>query len=162
MPRPAIGSLGIIVVVALLTSSCATMKETYEDNPKAILGSVLGAAAGAGIAAAAGGGAGAIVGAGVGGALLGGFIGNRLDARDKRMASEAAQRAFEQNRAGQPTAWKNPDSGNSGSVTPTRTYQLANGQYCREYNQTIMIGGQQHQAYGTACRQPDGTWQIQS
>ena len=162
MSRRAIARSGLIVVTALLTSSCATMKETYEENPKAILGSVLGAAAGAGIAAAAGGGAGAIVGAGVGGALLGGFIGNRLDARDKRMASEAAQRAFEQNRAGQSTAWKNPDSGNSGSVTPTRTYQLANGQYCREYNQTIMIGGQQHQAYGTACRQPDGTWQIQS
>jgi surface antigen len=78
------------------------------------------------------------------------------------MAAEAAQRAFEQNRTGQSTAWKNPDSGNSGSVTPTRTYQLANGQYCREYNQTILIGGQQHQAYGTACRQPDGSWQIQS
>ena len=162
MRRRAIARSGLIAVMALLSSSCATMQQTYEDNPKAILGSVLGAAAGAGIAAAAGGGAGAIVGAGIGGALLGGFIGNRLDARDKRMASEAAQRAFEQNRAGQSTAWKNPDSGNSGSVTPTRTYQLANGQYCREYNQTIMIGGQQHQAYGTACRQPDGSWQIQS
>jgi len=162
MSRRAVASSGLIVVIALLPSSCATMKETYEDNPKAILGSVLGAAAGAGIAAAAGGGAGAIVGAGVGGALLGGFIGNRLDARDKRMASQAAQRAFEQNHTGQSTAWKNPDSGNSGSVTPTRTYQLANGQYCREYNQTVMIGGQQHQAYGTACRQPDGSWQIQS
>src|SRR5262249_12396373 len=102
------------------------------------------------------------VGAGVGGALLGGFIGNRLDARDKRMASAAAQRAFEQSRTRTSTVWKNPDSGNSGSVTPTRTYQPANGQYCREYNQTVVIGGQQHQAYGTACRQPDGTWEIQS
>ncbi len=78
------------------------------------------------------------------------------------MAAAAAQRAFESNQVGQPSVWTNPDSGNSGSVTPTRTYQIANGQYCREYRQTIVIGGQQQQAYGTACRQPDGSWQIQA
>jgi len=133
-----------------------------KDNPKAVLGSLLGGAAGVGIAAAAGGGAGAMLGAGLGGMLIGGFIGNRLDARDKRMASEAAQKAFENNRSGQTSVWNNPDSGHSGTITPTRTTQLANGQYCREYNQTITVGGEQHQAYGTACRQADGTWKIQS
>jgi len=151
-----------LVVVALLTSSCATMTEGVKDNPKAVLGSLIGGAAGVGIAAAAGGGTGAMLGAGLGGMLIGGLIGNRLDARDKRMASEAAQRAFESNRAGQATVWRNPDSGNSGTITPTRTTQLANGQYCREYKQTIVVGGEQNQAYGTACRQPDGTWKIQS
>jgi len=25
-----------------------------------------------------------------------------------------------------------------------------------------VIGGEPQQAYGTACRQPDGTWQTQS
>jgi surface antigen len=162
MRRPADPALPSVIALALLASSCATMTQTAEENPKAVLGSVLGAAAGAGIAAAAGGGAGAIVGAGLGGALLGGFVGNRLDNRDKRMAAEAAQRAFETNQAGQASVWRNPDSGNSGSITPTRTYQIANGEYCREYRQTIVVGGEQHQAYGTACRQPDGTWQIQS
>lgn len=148
--------------MTLLVSSCATMEQTYEDNPKAVLGAVIGTAAGAGIAAAAGGGAGWIVGAGLMGGLLGGAVGNRLDSRDKRMAAEAAQRAFETTHTGQSTAWKNPDSGNSGSITPTRTYQLANGGYCREYKQTIVVGGEKQQAHGTACRQPDGSWQIQS
>ena len=151
-----------IVGAALLLSSCSTMTEGIQDNPKAVLGSLLGGAAGAGIAAAAGGGTGAMLGAGLGGMLIGGLIGNRLDARDKKMASQAAQQAFENNRAGQSTAWTNPDNGHSGTITPTRTTQLANGQYCREYKQTVSIGGEQHQAYGTACRQPDGTWQIQS
>jgi len=151
-----------VVTVAVLLSSCATMTDTVKDNPKAVLGSLLGGAAGVGIAAAAGGGAGAMLGAGLGGMLIGGFIGNRLDARDKRMASEAAQKAFENNRSGQTSVWNNPDSGHSGTITPTRTTQLANGQYCREYNQTITVGGEQHQAYGTACRQADGTWKIQS
>jgi surface antigen len=151
-----------VVMIAALLSSCATMTDTVKDNPKAVLGSLLGGAVGVGIAAAAGGGTGAMLGAGLGGMLIGGLIGNRLDARDKRMAAEAAQKAFENNRAGQSSAWSNPDTGNSGTITPTRTTQLANGQYCREYKQTITVGGEQHQAYGTACRQADGTWQIQS
>jgi surface antigen len=155
-------TLAPLLALALLVSSCATMVQTVEDNPKAVLGTVLVGAAGAGIAAAAGGGTGAIIGAGLGGALIGGLIGNRLDARDKRMAEAAAQQAFENNRAGQSSVWQNPDSGHSGTITPTRTYQIANGQYCREYQQTIVVGGQPEKAYGTACRQPDGTWQIQS
>ncbi len=154
--------LALAMAVTLPLASCATMQETYQENPKAVLGTVLGTAAGAGIAAAAGGGAGWIVGGALMGGLLGGVIGNRLDARDKRLATEAAARAFEQNRSGQATVWSNPDSGNSGSITPTRTYQLANGQYCREYQQTVNVGGERHQAYGTACRQADGSWQVQS
>lgn len=160
--RPGIRGLAATLVLALLVSSCATMKSEVENNPKAVLGTLLGAGVGAGIAAATGAGGGWIAGAAIMGGLLGGVIGNRLDARDKRMAAEAAQRAFESNRTGQPSVWDNPDSGNSGSITPTRTYQLANGQYCREYHQTIVVGGEQHQAYGTACRQADGTWAIQS
>jgi len=47
-------------------------------------------------------------------------------------------------------------------MTPLKTYQRPSGQYCREYQQTIYVGGQQQQAYGTACRQPDGSWEIQN
>jgi surface antigen len=154
-----------VVTIAAVLSSCAAMDsvgDTVKDNPKAVLGSLIGGAAGVGIAAAAGGGAGAMLGAGLGGMLIGGLIGNRLDARDKRMAADAAQKAFESNQAGQASVWKNPDTGNSGTITPTRTTQLANGQYCREYKQTITVGGQQENSYGTACRQPDGSWKIQS
>jgi surface antigen len=157
--------LASVVTIAAVLSSCAAMDsvgDTVKDNPKAVLGSLIGGAAGVGIAAAAGGGTGAMLGAGLGGMLIGGLIGNRLDARDKRMASEAAQKAFENNQAGQTSVWKNPDTGNSGTITPTRTTQLANGQYCREYKQTITVGGQQENAYGTACRQADGSWKIQS
>jgi surface antigen len=162
MRRMHLCTVVLLVLLTFVLASCASLQQTYEENPKAILGGVLGAGAGAGIAALAGGGPGAIVGSAIGGALIGGFVGNRLDNRDKQMATQAANQAFEQNQAGQPSVWTNPDTGNSGSVTPTRTYQLANGQYCRQYTQTIMIGGEQHQTYGTACRQADGTWQIQS
>ena len=32
---------------------------------------------------------------------------------------------------------------------------------CREFTQTVIIGGQPRQASGKACPQPDGTWRIQ-
>ena len=35
-----------------------------------------------------------------------------------------------------------------------------NGQQCREYQRTVTIDGKTETAYGTACRQPDGSWKI--
>jgi surface antigen len=162
MQRKSVQFVVPVVLLAFVLSSCAAMQQQYKENPKALLGGVLGAAAGAGIAAAAGGSPGVIVASALGGALVGGLVGHKLDNRDKQLAAQAATKAFEQNSAGQTSVWSNPDTGNSGSVTPTKTYQLATGQYCREYKQTIVIGGEPQQSYGTACRQADGSWKVQS
>ena len=150
------------VVALLLLVVLATSCETMQNNPKAFLGGAGGAAAGGLIAAAAGGGAAGIVGGVLIGGLLGGAIGNHLDNKDKELAARNAQASFENARTGQTTTWKNPDSGNSGTITPTRTYQAPSGGYCREYQQQITVGGEKQQSYGTACRQPDGSWKIQS
>ena len=56
--------------------------------------------------------------------------------------------------------WQNPDEGVSHSVTPINHFQTRDGRYCREYTSQSIIGGRQQQTYGTACRQPDGSWQI--
>src|SRR5262250_2701436 len=88
-------AVSLLALLAVVLSSCTQLSEGVQNNPKAVLGALGGAALGGGIAALAGGGTGAIVGATLGGALLGGFIGNRLDARDKQMATQAAQKAFE-------------------------------------------------------------------
>jgi hypothetical protein len=32
--------------------------------------------------------------------------------------------------------------------------------FCREFNRKIYIGGRAQQGYGTACLQPDGSWQF--
>ena len=68
--------------------------------------------------------------------------------------------ALETGRTNQTSNWRNPDSGHSGTVTPVKAYQTSQGQYCREYRQTVNICGRTVQAYGTACRQPDGTWKM--
>jgi surface antigen len=145
-----------VALLVFLVSGC----ESVQNNPKAALGGATGAAAGGLIAAAAGGGTAGIIGGVLLGGLVGGAIGNALDQRDKQLAMQAAQQSFENSRSGTSTSWRNPDSGHSGSITPTRTYQSGD-RYCREYQQKVTVGGETQTGYGTACRQPDGSWQIQ-
>jgi surface antigen len=147
-----------LCVVALVFSGCATA----QDNPKTTIGAMGGAAGGGLIAAAAGAGTAGIIGGVLLGGLLGGAVGNALDQRDKELALKQAQLSLENSKTGQTSTWQNPDSGNSGTFTPTRTYQRESGQYCREYQQEITVGGEKYPSYGTACRQPDGTWKIQN
>lgn len=154
--------IAIVLLAAFPALGCQSLADTTSENPKAVLGSLGGAAVGAGIAALAHGNPAAIVASAVGGALIGGYIGHQMDEKDKLIASQTAAKALESNRTGQAATWQNPDNGHSGTITPTKTYQASNGQYCREYRQEVIIGGEKQQAYGTACRQPDGSWKIQS
>src|SRR3546814_6058970 len=45
-------------------------------------------------------------------------------------------------------------------VKPEGSFQTADGRYCREYRASSTVGSDTVQTYGTACRQPDGSWQI--
>ncbi|MDP6584603.1 MAG: RT0821/Lpp0805 family surface protein [Anaerolineales bacterium] len=95
------------------------------------------------------------------GAMLGNQIGQQLDERDRLMMGQSFQTALERAPNNQSSSWNNPNTGNSGYTTPTRTVVASNGTPCREFTQTVIIGGQSQQAYGTACRQADGSWKIQ-
>jgi len=81
---------------------------------------------------------------------------------EQQAMADTVQNALENNKSNQPSDWMNPDTGNSGGVTPIRTFADAQGRPCREFISTIIIGGEEQQGYGTACRQPDGSWQIVS
>jgi surface antigen len=129
-------------------------------GPKATIGGLGGATAGGLLAAGLGASPAGIAGSVILGGLVGGAVGDRMDAADRKEANGAAARAFESAPAGNSVAWQNPGSGDSGTVTPTRTYQSASGQYCREYQQTVIIEGREQRSYGTACRQPDGSWKL--
>ena len=94
------------------------------------------------------------------GAFIGRGIGQSLDNMDKLYAERAQSRAANAP-VGQTIAWNNPDSGNFGTVTAARDGTNAQtGAYCREYRTTVDVGGKPESAYGTSCRQPDGSWQI--
>jgi surface antigen len=150
------GTVVSAILMAFLLMGCET------TGPKTAIGGLGGAAAGGLLGAALGGGGAGIAAGTILGGLLGGAIGDRMDAADRRQAQSAATHALETSPSGKSIAWRNPDTGNTGSVTPVRTYQTATGQYCREYTQTITIGGEKHQSYGTACREPDGSWRVVS
>lgn len=90
------------------------------------------------------------------GVLFGGPIGRSMTPYDYGYAANV----FEVTPSRQTVAWQNPDYGTSYQVTPIRTYQLDNGQYCREYQAVVLIGGRQENSFGTACRSADGAWQI--
>lgn len=47
-----------------------------------------------------------------------------------------------------------------GGVVAQAENAHANGPYCREYTQMFEVAGSLQQGYGTACMQPDGSWQI--
>ena len=100
----------------------------------------------------------------IAGTLLGGAIGNSiggsLDAADRAAYNSTSQQALNDVNPGQTLPWKNQQTGNYGSVTPLKPYQNPNGQYCREFDQTIVVGGKKQSGHGTACREPDGTWKI--
>jgi hypothetical protein len=82
---------------------------------------------------------------------------NELDEMQQRAAEEAMIEATDAD-IGDAITWN--EDGASGSVTPIRDGETADGRPCREFQQDVIIGGQHQQAYGTACMQPDGSWQV--
>jgi len=73
-------------------------------------------------------------------------------------AREQAQIAATTAPLAQTIVWN--DNGASGTVTALRDGSDTAGRYCREFQQTVTIGGQSERAYGTACQQPDGAWEV--
>jgi surface antigen len=88
--------------------------------------------------------------------------GQELTQAEQQAMEDTLQYALEENQLNQGSEWVNPDTDRSGVVAPTRTFSNSQGQACREFIKTIIIGGKEEQGYGTACRQADGSWQIVS
>ncbi len=95
------------------------------------------------------------------GAAIGNKIGKNMDEVDRSRMREAEQRAYAAP-INETIIWNNPKTGNSGRVTPVRDGRRQTGEYCREFQSEINVGGQREKGYGTACQQPDGSWKIVS
>ena len=143
--------LAMAATLALGTSACTN------EQSGTVIGGILGGAAGTQVGKGRGRTVATVVGA-IAGGFIGGNVGRRMDETDRLKA----QHSLETSRTNEPTSWHNPDTGSDYTLTPTRTYQSESGRYCREYTTEVIVGGQREQAYGTACRQPDGSWQLES
>ncbi|HEY2187299.1 MAG TPA: RT0821/Lpp0805 family surface protein [Caldimonas sp.] len=153
-----IRSMAIVagVLPAILLAAC----ETPPENKNETAGTVIGAVVGGVVGSQVGGGSGRVV-AGVVGAAAGGFIGHSIGKRMDDTDHMKARQALENTKTGESTTWRNPDTGGTYTVTPTRTYQAAQGP-CREYTLDGRVGEQAEKVHGTACRQDDGGWQAQN
>lgn len=156
----AITSKFIPVVLAVsLLGACANS----DMGQKQVGGGLLGAVGGGLAGAQFGRGAGSLATTAVGtllGAFVGSEVGKSLDHSDQLYANRAETSAHAAP-VGQSITWNNPDSGHYGTVTPTRDgYDNASGAYCREYQTTVNVGGKAEKAFGTACRQADGSWKV--
>jgi surface antigen len=144
-----------VLFASLSIIGCDGSKQQIGTGAGVLVGGLIGSQFGKGGGQIVG----TLIGAGAG-ALIGNSIGKHLDDKDKEIMAHRSQYALEESPSGRAVAWKNPDSGRSGTITPTKTYQDHSGKYCREYTQAVFIGGKEERAYGKACRQKDGAWQI--
>ena len=143
------------ILIALLASAlvaCETQptKEQMGTVAGGVLGGVLGAQMGEGRGRTA-----AIVVGTLAGAYLGSRVGKSMDEKDREKAAQALETAP----TGSTTSWRNPDTGSTYTVTPTRTYTSASGP-CRDFTTRAVIDGREEVVQGTACRQSDGSWKT--
>ncbi|MEJ0062329.1 MAG: RT0821/Lpp0805 family surface protein [Alphaproteobacteria bacterium] len=146
----------------LALSACQTDSLSSVGTKEGV-GTVGGAALGGLLGNQFGGGSGKTI-ATVAGVLLGGWAGNSigvsLDRADQTYMGRAQSQAYSAP-VGQQIVWSNPQNGNSGTIVPTRDgHDASTGAYCREYQTTVTVGGKKQAAYGQACQQPDGSWQV--
>ncbi len=140
----------ILIAVVLLTASCVSSREQSGALTGAAVGAILGSTVGRGHGRPFAVWLGAVV-----GASIGSTIGRYMDEQDRMKTIHI----LETRRTNSSTSWVNPDTHNAYTMTPTRTYDSAEGP-CREFTLDAKIGGEMEQVYGTACRQADGGWKV--
>lgn len=150
--------MAILITISALATSCSNDGSISKTN----VGTGLGVIGGALLGSTIGKGEGRVVGMAIGaalGGLAGHSIGEYMDKEDVKKHKLAEEEALEENQDGVSLPWGSKKRGAYGEVTPVKTYKKE-GRYCREFQQTVTVAGKTQQAYGTACRQPDGTWEI--
>ena len=147
--------LSLVLVASL--AACA------DTGPKQLDGGVLGGAGGGFLCSHFGRGSGnlaATAGCAVIGAFLGSEVGKSLDRSDQTYAMQAQQRAVVLAPVGQQIQWASPSNPGVYGYTVAGPVQPVQSGYCREYQTTVVVGGETKNAYGRACQGPDGQWRI--
>lgn len=136
------------ILIAIL-SSCAANKATIGGVGGAGVGAIAGQAIGHSTEAT-------LIGAAVGGGV-GYLIGNEMDKYDQQKMTQT----FEKGRSNHPVQWRNPDNGNSYTVTPQPAYKDQSARNCRKARIEAVIDGRREVVNSTACRNQFGEWEIQ-
>lgn len=124
-----------------------------------VVGGVIGAAAGGYAGSKFGKGDGKLAATAIGtlvGAVIGHAVGDQLAQAENTCFSQT----FEHVPDRETITWTDTRRGARYEVTPQKTTKTASGEYCREYTAKATVGGKPVDSYGTACRQPDGSWKL--
>jgi surface antigen len=158
--------------LAIIAAACVALTACAEGNKSsgrkigtvagAVVGVLVGSQIGSGITRTA-----AVVGLAVLGGWLGGELGEGLSTEDKQQAGTATQEALANNRAGQTSAWSNPNTGASGQVTPGPVYRPKSGaqagKQCRQIDVVAKPASRDiSRGKRTACRNAKGEWEVLS
>jgi len=151
----------IVLAGAGMISGCATRPAPADQEPlvgEQQAGQIAGGVAGAAAGSAIGEGSGRTI-ATVAGALIGSVIGERLGARAERDDYQRTAAVLESNEDYETTEWENPRTDNEFAVTPVNSWR-EDGRPCREFRFRVDTPRGTDTRIRTACKQPDGTWQV--
>ena len=79
---------------------------------------------------------------------------------DWRLISVLGEGALEQQQDGEMGEWENPESGNSGSITPVKSYKAADGQSCRKLKVVERAKGMVEETTVDLCKLDNGEWVL--
>ena len=149
-------NLSFISALALSVGLLGGCANWSSGDTGTVIGGIAGGAAGSQIGSGSGTTIATVVGT-LAGAALGRRIGDNFGQRDRQQFGSA----LETNQTGSTSSWTNPDTNDNYSVTPTNTYNNGS-QPCREFTMNANVEGKPEKVNGTACRQSDGSWKVQS
>ena len=89
-----------------------------------------------------------------------GFLGDSLNLSDldREVQRKAARHALESLGDGEVEKWENPETGHSGAIMPTDSYEMK-GLKCRDFRMVIRADRTRNLSL-TACNMEDGTWKL--
>jgi len=148
----------ICIALGLSLGACS-WNESRPQTMGTVVGGVVGAIVGSKLGKGTGRGVTTVIGATLG-AMWGQDIAKGMSDMDKHYSERATKDTLEHGKPGERTTWSNPDSGNSGTISADETYTNDEGEGCRQFETTVNVEGDERTATGTACRNPDGEWQI--
>ncbi len=77
---------------------------------------------------------------------------------EKSLAKESFQNTLETAVSHKTGRWRDATTGNSGTLTPLRTFRIKAGNYCREYRENLYTDQWRASRTGIACRIGTGIW----
>jgi surface antigen len=157
-------STALVVLAAMAATplyGCRQIERDTGISTEAQTGALGGAAAGGLIAALAGANPAWIAASVVLGGVAGGVIGDYLGEDDAEQHAQNNLNALDTLGAGQTASWSNPQTGNSGSTTVTNVFRQGDGTVCKSFNEVVRTPQKTVNQQATACKEPNGVWQVQ-